>query len=155
MDSINDSYKKRKIEEIKRKTKPVDAMPLIKFITENSGSMTDDEKKTFMDVVEKSFDSVGKMLIDRALTEGVMTEKEYVEISEKYNLSCGDFGVFLQGYFNRKDGIINEKDKIVVVAVKSSSLYKCREFIFKRFAVVVLSCEECIEMIDKEKELSR
>ncbi len=144
-------FDKKKIEEIKERTRPVDASPLIKAIL-SGDKMSVDERKEFLHVILKGFKRTGELLLDRAFIEGLMTEKEYLELKKKYNLVEEDYAVILQAYFNRKDGLCDDDDGFVVVTTPDSNVFKCRDFIKKRFNVDVKSPKECIELIKEERK---
>jgi len=145
-----EKFIKDKIEKIKEMTRPVDARPLMKFMLESGGKLSEGEKKEFLSKLNEGFDEAGKLFLDRCFTEGVMLEKEYLEIKEKYCLEDTDFGVVLQAYFLKKDGVLNLEEKAVIATMPHSNIFKCRDFILKRFGVVVLSAEECIKVMYEE-----
>jgi hypothetical protein len=144
-------YVRKKLDEIKRKTRPVDAMPLIKAMLDNRNTMTSDDKKKFIDVMKDSFEKTALLLLDRCFTEGLMTEVEYFDIKEKYHLEYSDFCTVLQAYFSIIDGFVKKGDKCYLATVDDSNIYKCKEFIFQRFGVDVKSVQECIEIMEKDK----
>ena len=144
-------YIRKKLDELKRKTRPVDALPLIKYMLDNRESMGVEERKNFIDGLKEGFEKASMVLLDRCFTEGLMTEIEYLDIKERYHLEDTDFCTVLQAYFSIVDGFVKDSDKCYLATVDTSNIYKCKEFIFQRFGVDVRSVQECIEIMDKDK----
>ncbi len=145
------SYNKKKIENIKKKTKPVDALPLFEFMMDKKGKLTKEEKDGFLNSMHESFEDVGNMLLDRAFTDGFMTENEFKDIQKKYSLTISDFATILQAHYNRKDGEFDKTGKVCLMTMEDSDIYKHKEFVKKRFDVDVMSCKEFIDKIPPEE----
>lgn len=147
--NYKNEYIKRKIEGIKQKTKPVDAMPLIKFMMEKGKKLTDKQRDTFINILSKGFNETGRMLVDRALTEEIFTEKEYLQIRKKCKIEDSDFGTILQAYFSKKDEKIN--DDLIVVTTDETNIFKNRKFLEKRFDIKIRTAKECLDLMKKQK----
>ncbi len=146
MANIWKEIKKQRLERLKKASKPVDAMPLIKHMM--SDSTTKQQKEEIMKGIRKASEEVGKMLLDRAIYENVITEKECVDLLKIFEPS--DFASILQAYFNRKDGEVKKDEKIVVMTSKESIAFKKRELIKKKFNVDISCAEEQVEIIKKK-----
>lgn len=142
--------KKERIDNIKRLTKPVDALPLIKLMTDKREKMSDKDRKELLKVLIKGFKSSGEMLLKRCFLENIITEEEWKEMKDKYNLTEADMSPVLQGYFNRKDKVTKKEDKIVIVTMENTSIFKNRDVLKKKFDVMIVSAEEGIEILKKE-----
>ena len=144
-------WKQIKINNLKEKTKPVDAKLLFKFIMETRDSATDEEKKHFIESLEKGFKSAGEACVKRALLENVMTKKEWKSFQDK-GFKYEDMSTVLQAYFNKKDDYVKEDDKVVCVTQPYSLIFKHRKFLKKRFDVTIISPEEAVKIMEKEKK---
>ncbi|GAI85836.1 unnamed protein product, partial [marine sediment metagenome] len=107
-------YKQNERKERILKMKPIDAKPLLKIALKIGEKGTSEQKKLFRESIQESFAKSGEIMLMRALDEGVVSEKEWMDLRDKYGLEESDIGVLLQGYFNKKDGYIPRKEKIVV-----------------------------------------
>ncbi len=140
----------KKIEDIKERTKPADALPLAEALI--SDKLTDEEKDVLIDDLHKGFTKTGEMLIERCFIEEIMDEKDYLEIKEKYKIELSNFAPVLQAYFNTKDGLFKPDERAVVLTTPNSNIFKARDFIKKKFNVKVISAEEAIKLMIKEKK---
>ena len=146
--NIWNDIKRKRIEEIKERTKPVDALPLIKAMIKSRDKMDDNKRKEILKALTEGFKKSGEMLLNRCFLENIMTEKEWKELSLKYNLIESDMSPILQCYFNKKDKVT--KDEIIVVTMNNTSIFKHRDVLKKRFDVKIVSTEEAIEIMKTE-----
>ena len=145
--NIWEKIKKQRLEKLKKASKPVDAIPLIKFMLDGKGKFTKEQKDKFIGSLHSGFEESGKMFLDRAILEKVITEKEAEELKKMFTLS--DFGTVLQEYFSKKDGHIKKDTKVKVLTVENTTIFKHRDMIKKRFGVDIISAKEGVEELKK------
>lgn len=139
-----------KIADIKEKTKPVSGLELMKYLYNEAPKMNDKERKELQDSIEKGFYESGRLLLDRAFTDGTLTEEEYLDMKNKFGLDITELSPILLAYYDDKDGYAKKGDKIVLMTVKHSPIYKNKEFLMKRFNITICCVEECIDMMKKD-----
>ena len=141
-----------KIANIKRKTKLINVNNFIQYLMDNMDNFPDEYRNMIMETINEGFEETGKLLLDRAFTDGTLTEEEYLSMKEKYSFDTTDFSSILQCYYQAKDNLLEKDDEIVLVTVKTSNVYKYRDFITKRFNVTIKCTEECISYIEEKEK---
>ena len=144
---ILDKAKAERIEEIRNRTKPVDATPMIKLLMETKTKLTREEREQFLKALIKGFRETGYMLIDRAIIEGKLTEKEYKHMSEELGLKPEDLSPILQGYYHNKDA--GEDDTPIVVTMPETPIYKNKEMLQKKFEVKIVTPKQAIKLMEE------
>jgi len=130
-----------RLRRIKEATRPVDAIPLFKAILD----VKDENREKLKKDMEESFEVNGKLMLERAFLEKVLTSFEYADICTKYGLDDKDFGSILMAYFGK-----NGKDKIKMLTMAYSNVYKARGFVKERFGVDVIDAGEFLMLAKKE-----
>ena len=131
----------RRIRKIKEATKLVDAKLLFNAIL----NVKDEDREQLKKDMEDSFEKNGKLMVERAFLEKVLTPFEYADMHTKYSFDDKDFGTILMAYFGK-----NGKDKIHVLTMAYSTVYKAKDFIKERFGLDVVSTSEFLVFARKE-----
>lgn len=148
---LTDDFVKKKIERLKEQTKPADALPIIKEGFRIADG-TQEEKDRFIDSLYKGFEAGGVVMIDRALTEEVIDDAEYLKWEREFGLEPADICPVLQGYFNKKDGHFKEDDKVVCVTSKDSQLFKHKSYFEEKFGVTIVDPVVALKMMEESKD---
>ena len=137
-----------RLNELRKATKPIDAAPLFKMMMDNP-CKSDEEREELRKRVERGFESAGELLLERAYLEKVLTPFEFSCIFTKYGLDIKDLGVVLQGYFGSKDKKL-KGDKVHVLTMPDTSIYKAKKFIKERFGINVILISDLMEKCYEE-----
>ena len=148
-EKMREKKKIARLNQLKQETRTVDAKGMLKLMMEDVPKMSKEDREGMRDCMEKAFEENGKKVIERGLLEGLFSEKEWKEWQKKYNFDNSDFGSVLNGVFIRQDKPIKGDDEIIIVSTQDSEIYKARDFLQKRFKVIILDAEEGLKKIQK------
>ena len=146
-----DNYKKMLDEKIalaKKMAKPTDAMPLIRFIYESRDKLSMEDRQKICDILEESSLKIGQVLLDRALSDGTMTDEMWIKY-KGLGLDERDMCSILQGYYGRKDGYLKD-NRIVIVSSPDTAQYENRELLCEAFDVEIVDPKEATEILKEE-----
>ena len=135
-----------KIKKVKEECKPTDALPLFEAIISKSKDWSDKEREDINKVLEESFENAGNLMLDRALTDGTVTEEEWKEWSS-WGMEPKDFAPILQGHYNRIDGHIGKKEKVILITMPKSPMHTHRKFFSKKFNVKIVTPDESVKIM--------
>lgn len=156
---MTDNYKKildEKIALAKKLGKPISAFPLMKYLSENVDTFTDEERKEMCDKLEKSATEVGLALLDRALSDGTLNDTEWQDMV-KLGFNEKEMATILQGFYARKDDSFPDKipkgddRRIIIISMPDYPQYIHRKLIKDKFDVEVISPEEATKFIEKNQ----
>jgi hypothetical protein len=123
---------KIRIQQIKHRTRPVDALPLFQKVF---SKMSHNEREEFNEDIKQSFDNSGQLMLERAYLEKLLTPLEVATLFHEQHLDVGELGVILQAYFAEKDNAKFAKEGVLVLTMPFSNIYKAKDFLWKRFHV--------------------
>jgi len=135
---------------LKKMSKPVDLSNVIKKIKQIS-KISPAHKKLAEIKLNESFENVGSMFLGRAMDEKVLTIDEI----DKSNLSTKDWATILQGYYGRKDKHFKKDERIVIVTLDTSEIYKEKKWLQKKFNLKIVDVVKATEMMKKRDEVSK
>ena len=148
-----DNYKKlldEKIALAKKVGNPTDATPILQFIVEHGHKFSDKERKSLVEALQKSFREVGQVLLDRALSDSTLSDKEWKEYMD-LGLTEGQMSTVLQGYYNKKDGLLDmeEHGDVVIMTTQDSLIYKHKKMLEAKFEIKIMNQFELMKMMEK------
>jgi hypothetical protein len=152
--NIWQEMKRQRLERLKDLTKSVDAKPLLKMALDLK-SRSKEEQDAFIEMVHQSYKKSGHTFIERALMEGDITLNEWKGMQKKYGFTEEDMSCVFHAYFEKKERK-NDNERMVIVSMPCSNIYKNRKFIQKRFGVFVKIPEEVLkEMAKADPEIKK
>jgi len=127
---------------------PMNAIPLMEYLAKYGPTFTDVQRKKFEDIVDSSTKRVGEVLLDRALSDGTLSDNEW-KMFQHNNLMPIDLASVLQAYYTKKDGLTSTDEKLVVVVTNTCPAYKLKEYFLKKFDVIVVNEMTAMEIMQK------
>ena len=153
MTNIWQQIKEREKERKRSETKPTDALPLLQFLMDEKGKLSQKEKDDIINTIHKSHNEQGKKYVDRAIEEDIMTKQEWKQFKE-LGFSYADISQILFGVLSKKDGHYKNNERMVLLSTKDSVSYKHRDLVLKKFNVMVLEPKSGLKMLKKiEKKI--
>ena len=133
------------LDDLKQRTDPVDATELIELLIK-SRNLPKSAKDKIVKDMEKAFYEAGNISLLRAFEEKILTEKEWLEIKDKYGLTIEDMGTILGAYFAGQ----KKKEDVVAVTHPNTTIHKNKDFIYKRFKVRIMTPTEALDQLKKD-----
>ena len=146
-----DLFRWLKEQHLKRKTRLCNARPMIDKLVQVAANPDPNHRKATKLAVLQSFQLSGKAFLERAYFDGTLTEMEFVDILDKYELDISEMGVILACVYGRIDEQLPPKKKFVLVTAVGSPIDLARVFIKKRFGVSVITMKEMMETKEYKK----
>ena len=149
---MENKYIKEKIEELKKDTKPVDGLPLLKFLMDSKDKITDEEREVILRCISKSNMVVGEKLLMRAFYEKLMTEEEWKNY-KIIGFKLLDICPILQAHFVRKD---NNNERAIIVTASDNIVYRYKDILTKKFNIEIKTIKEAtIDMIKSQSKIQK
>jgi len=139
------NIREKRLEELKKKTDPVDASNMIEFIL-RARQLPKHNRQNIVKSMIKAFNEAGNLALLRAFEEGILTEEEWININKKYGINIEEMGTILGAYFAKQ----KIKDECLIVTEEGTNIYKNKEFVYDRFKVLAITPKEALEKIEIE-----
>lgn len=152
---LKDKLKEREKEKIDKgikAAKPMDAEEILKYIMNELPKKSEKEKDDFRKIIHDSFVKAGNVLIERAIIDKILTEKEYISWKKKYKIDVCSMQAVLQAYYGKKDGHFNKKENLYVTTTNDSTIANdsFRKLVKKKFGVEILTMDETYKKLKEE-----
>jgi hypothetical protein len=86
--------------------------------------------------------------------DGTIKPEEWVEWRDKLGITVGDIGTVMPIYYGRIDGSIKDKGAYVVT-LSHTQLCKYRDMFKKKFGVDIITVDEALEKLSKDKDFKK
>jgi len=107
-------------------------------------------RKKLVALMKEETEKTGKIMIQKALDDGKITEKEITRLETVYGARRDEVAEIFKLYYDTgieiDDGNKGEKHHIMVT-VKGSGIWNMREYIKEKYGLVVLNEKEAIEFM--------
>ena len=102
--------------------RPVDATPLFDMIKKVRDKGNVVEIAASKKALKDAFESTGNIALERAFKDGIVTEDEWMHWRDDWNVQLSSMAALLQGYFNKKDGYVKDKEQVIVLTMPRTLL---------------------------------
>jgi hypothetical protein len=137
-----EQFKDRKLKELAEKMQCTEKHDLKGFF-EMMQKMSPEEKEMLVNDLKNVQIQLGNMALDRAFTDGTMTELEWLKMQKEQNLTVECMGDVLTYYYHKK--IMqkqNPNEQLIMLTAKGSPIDINRVFLKNRFGLEVTTAEE-------------
>ena len=145
---IIEENRKKRIEELTKDSKPAEAIGLINELI-NMKDMSSQQRMIIQQRLESAFTKTGERFLERAFLEELMNEKEWIKMRDKMGFELSDMATILLPIFGKMDKHIKENKNCIIATMDGSSIHKNKDFVLKRFNIIVKTTEEIIEEMSK------
>jgi aspartate/methionine/tyrosine aminotransferase len=112
--------------------------------------LTKEDRHKIAELLNISYTTLGLTLLDRALSDGTLTEEEWAQY-QSYGIDALQIASLLQAYYSHKDGLTDPDERVIVVTGSEENIYKHKEELLKKFNIIILSEVEAIEILKKRE----
>lgn len=136
-------YEKQQLEKLKRGCEAKSAIPLLELMYHAAHGSQAERDKLVVDI-ENIFTRVGEKMLMRAFIEGDIKEAEWKALQAD-GWTSGNISTILSAYFFKKD---HPGQEAAIIEDKDSFQFKHKEWVFKRFKVVLVTAEKALEIVE-------
>lgn len=106
-------------------------------------------RKKLVEFMKVETVKTGNILLQKALDEGKITEKEITRLGKVYGAKRDEISEIFKLYYDTgveiDDG--NKERKHIMVTIKGSGIWNMREYIKEKYGLIVLNQDEAIEFM--------